>query len=66
MSLARMQLLKDVKGQGVPEQASQFTDPTGQYVSFGANDMTGRWYGVPIVDSALRRYSLNLPLVSTR
>ncbi len=64
MILARMQLLKDVTGQGVPEIASAFTDPTGQYTSFGANDMTGRWYGIPIVDSTLRRYSMNLPLVS--
>ena len=59
-----MQLLKDVTGQGVPEIASSFTDPTGQYTSFGANDMTGRWAGVPIVDATLRRYSMNLPLVS--
>lgn len=64
MILARMQLLKDVKGQGVPEIASSFTDPTGQYTSFGANDMTGRWYGIPVVDATLRRYSLNIPLVS--
>ena len=64
MILARMQLLKDVTGQGVPEIASSFTDPTGQYTSFGANDMTGRWYGIPIVDATLRRYSLNIPLVS--
>ncbi len=64
MILARMQLLKDVTGQGVPEIASSFTDPTGQYTSFGANDMTGRWYGVPVVDRTLRTYSMNLPLVS--
>jgi hypothetical protein len=64
MILARMQLLKDVTGQGVPEQASQFTDPTGQYVSFGANDMNGRWYGVPVVDSVLRDYSLRIPVTS--
>ena len=64
MILARMQLLKDVTGQGVPEIASSFTDPTGQYTSFGANDQTGRWYGIPIVDATLRRYSLNIPLVS--
>ncbi len=64
MILARMQLLKDVTGQGVPEIASAFTDATGTFTGFGANDMTGRWYGVPIVDATLRRYSMNLPLVS--
>jgi len=64
MVLARMQLLKDVTGQGVPEIASSFTDPTGQYTSFGANDMTGRWYGIPVVDATLRRKSMNLPLMS--
>lgn len=64
MILARMQLLKDVTGQGVPEIASAFTDATGTFTGFGANDMTGRWYAIPIVDATLRRYSLNLPLVS--
>ncbi len=62
--LARMELVKDVTGQGIPEIASTFTDPQGTIGGFGANDMSGRWYGIPAVDAALRRYSLNIPLVS--
>ncbi len=62
--LARMELTKDVTGQGIPEIASTFTDPLGTIGGFGANDMSGRWYGIPAVDAALRRYSLNIPLVS--
>jgi hypothetical protein len=64
MILARQQLLKDVKGQGIPETASTWTDPTGSAVQFGANDMNSRWYGIPLVDSTLRDYSMRAPLTS--
>ena len=60
MILARQQLAKDVTGQGIPETASSWNDSTGQYVSFAANDQTERWYGIPAVDTALRRYNLNV------
>ncbi len=62
MILARNQLVKDVTGAGVPENASSWNDGTGQYVSFAANDQTGRWYGIPAVDTALRRYSMQVPV----
>lgn len=62
MVLARQQLVKDVTGAGVPETASSWNDGTGQYVSFAANDQTGRWYGIPSVDTALRRYMMRIPL----
>lgn len=60
--LARFQLVKDVQGVGVPEQASSWTDETGNYVSFAASVASGRFYGIPAVDNALRRYSLRTPV----
>ena len=63
MILARQQLVKDVTGAGIPETASSWNDGTGQYVSFAPNDKTGRWYGIPAVDTALRRYSMQNPIV---
>lgn len=62
MILARQQLVKDVTGAGVPETASSWNDGTGQFVSFAANDQSGRWYGIPPVDVALRRYSMQVPI----
>lgn len=62
--LARQQILKDIKGAGIPETASSFTDATGQYVSFAANDQSGRWYGIPAVDTVLRDYSMRIPVWS--
>lgn len=62
MALARHQLIKDSTGAGVPETASSWSDGTGQYVSYAANDQTMRWYGLPPVDNALRRYNLRSPL----
>lgn len=61
--LAHNRLQKDVTGQGVPYAASSWNDGTGQYVTFGANDKTGRWTGLPQVDSVLRRYMLRTPLI---
>ncbi len=60
--LARRQLIKDVTGAGVPDQASSWNDGTGQFVAFAANDRTGRWFGIPPVDVALRRYTLRAPI----
>ena len=62
MILARQQLVKDVTGQGVPETASSWNDSTGQYVSFSPNDQTSRWYGIPAVDTVLRRYMMKIPV----
>ena len=62
MVLARQQLLKDITGAGVPETASSWNDGTGQYVSYAANDQTQRWYGIPSVDGALRRYNVRSPV----
>ena len=47
---------KDITGAGVPYTASSWNDGTGQYVSFGANSSTMRWYGIPEVDGVLRRF----------
>ena len=49
---------KDVTGAGIPYSASAFNDATGQYVTYGANSMKERWYGIPEVDNTLRRYRL--------
>lgn len=62
LMLARYQLTRDVTGAGVPAQASSWSDETGRYTAFGENDRTGRWYGLPFVDSTLRRYSLRVPI----
>jgi hypothetical protein len=59
---ARQQLVKDVTGKGVPETASSWNDPTGQFVAFAANDQTDRWFGIPSVDSALRAASMKIPV----
>jgi hypothetical protein len=59
---ARHQLAKDVTGKGVPETASSWNDATGQYVSFSPNDQTERWFGIPSVDSALREFSMKIPV----
>jgi hypothetical protein len=63
MILARHQLVKDVTGAGIPEQASSWADESGRFVSYAENDRTGRPYGIPAVDTALRRYTLRLPIV---
>ena len=58
--LARVTLLKDVTGAGIPEQASSWNDGTGQFVAFAANDQAGRWFGIPAVDTTLRRHRLTV------
>ena len=57
--LAHSRLVADVKGQGVPANASSWTDPSGTYQSFGPSAKSQRWYGMAAVDIALARHNLN-------
>lgn len=61
LDLAVHRLKADVSGTGMPLTASSWNDGSGNF-SFGANDQTGRWYGMPSVDSALRRYMARSPV----
>ena len=61
--VAHSRLVADVKGQGVPANASSWTDPSGTYQSFGPSAKSHRWYGMADVDIALGKHDLN-PAVS--
>lgn len=56
--VAHQRVVEQVEGTGVPSRATTWTDATGTFQSWVANDGTGRWYGMGEVDSALRQHRL--------
>ena len=61
--VAHQRLVANTQGTGVPYRATTWTDSTGTFQAYAANDKTGRWYGMPEVDNALRRHNLNVPIL---
>ena len=56
--LARIRLISNEEGTGIPAHASSWTDASGSYQAFAANAKTKRWYGMPTVDIPLARHQL--------
>jgi hypothetical protein len=60
--VAHQRVIEWVEGTNVPSRATTWTDATGTYQSWAANDQSGRWYGMGDVDSSLRQYRIT-PIV---
>jgi len=60
--LLRTHLVKDQVGAGLSDRAVSLTDEVGTVRLSMPSPRFGQWYGIPFVDTTLRRYSLLSPV----